>query len=100
MVHIQVIGNDIELTGVKPPHPRDRILKRMRRDQIWSSVDIYVLKNIPYINYNAVMDTGVKLKRENVIMDLLQQNILPDNDWFYIEHDLETDTYVIKEDPD
>ena len=46
------------------------------------------------------MDTGVKLKRENVIMDLLKQNLLPDNDSFYIEHDLETDTYVIKEDPD
>lgn len=68
----------------------------MRRDQKWSSV----LKNIPYINYNAAMDTDVKLKRENVIMDLLKQNLLPDNDSFYIEHDLETDTYVIKEDPD
>lgn len=71
----------------------------MSWDQKRTAVDITDLKNKPYINFDAVLYASDKQKRENIIMDLIQQNLLPDNDRFYIEHNPETDTYVIKEDP-
>lgn len=33
-------------------------------------------------------------------MDQLIQSLLPNNDRFYFEHDLETNTFTVKEDPD
>lgn len=45
------------------------------------------------------MDSTDKEKGNNVIIDLIQQNLLPDNDRFYIGHNPQTNTYKIKEDP-
>ena len=98
--NIEVIGNDIEIIRARPLNTRDRMLRKMKRDQKRPAVDITDLKNKPYINFDAVMDASDKQKREDLIMDLIQQTFPPDNDKFFIEHNPKADTYVIKEDLD
>ena len=43
----------------------------------WSTVDLSALKNKPYINFDINLDATDKGKRENIIMDLIQQIFCP-----------------------
>ena len=43
----------------------------------WSTVDFSALKNKPYINFDINLDLTDEGKRENIIMDLIQQNFCP-----------------------
>ena len=73
--------------------------RQIKKNKKWRTIDISDLKNVPYFNFDAVMDSTDKEKGNNVIIDLIQQNLLPDNDRFYIGHNPQTNTYKIKEDP-
>ena len=49
----------------------------------WSgfpSVDIATMNRIPWVDFNNILDTTDKDKREEVILDLLQNNLPADND--------------------
>ena len=94
-----MIGNDVEITGVRPVHPQDRMKRKLRtkRNKIiidisevlkkmWPAIDLSELKNKPYINFDIDLNTTDKEKRENAIMDLIQQNLPPDNDRFYTKY--------------
>ena len=86
--NIQLIGNDVEITGVRPVHPRDRLkrkLKNLNRQYFWSikekwsAVDLSDSKNKPYITFDINLDVTDKEKREKVIMDFIEQNLPPDD---------------------
>ena len=68
--------------------------------------DLSDLKNEPYIDFDLnlnvkrTLNVTDKQKKENVITDLVQQNLPPDNDKFYTEYDPGTDRCKVKEDPD
>ena len=52
-----------------------------------SAIDYSELKNKPYIDFEINLDYLDTNKRQNTIMDLIQQNLLPDNDKFYAQYD-------------
>ena len=97
--NIQVIGNDVEITGVRPVHLRERMerklknLRKKRKKNVHipeelkktrAAADFSNLGNKPYIDFQLNLDATDK-KRENVITDQIQQNLPPDNDFFYTE---------------
>ena len=56
------------------------------------------MNKMPWIDFNYILDTTDIDKREDVIFDLLQNNLLSDNDQYYIYHDIDTNTFSIRED--
>ena len=65
-----------------------------------SSTDYSELKNKPYNDFEINLDYLDTNKRQNTVMDLIQQNLLPDNDKFYAQCDPNTYTYIVNKDPD
>lgn len=59
-----------------------------------------LLTQKPYIDVDLTLDSADKGQREDAIIDQLLQNLPVDNDIFCIEHDKETNTFTVKEDPD
>ena len=98
---IQVIGNDIDINV--PTHPLDRKLKeaklntpKTKTPKITinvSSIDITDLKDRPY---SRCLRYYKQTKKKEGTIDILQQNLPPDNDTFYIEHEPSTNTFSIK----
>ena len=77
--NIQVIGNDVEITGIRPVHPRDRLKRKLKNltkkrkttvdisevvKKTWSAVDLSDLKKKPYINFDINLDVTDKNKRK------------------------------------
>lgn len=113
--NIQVVSNDVEITDVRPVHLQDRMKRKIKilREKCKTTVDISEVlkkmlltvdlldsKNKWYIDFDLNLNVADKQKKENVIMDLIQQNLPSGNDRFYTKYDPKTDTYNVKEDPD
>ena len=77
--NIQVIGNDVEITGIRPVHPWDRLKRKLKNltkkrkttvdisevvKKTWSAVDLSDLKKKPYINFDINLDVTDKNKRK------------------------------------
>ena len=58
------------------------------------------MRKMPWIDFNIILTENDPEKREQVIMDLLQNNMPHDNDQYYIYHDQETNTFSIELDED
>lgn len=97
--NLQVISNDVEITGVRPVYLRERMktkLKNLRKKRkktvpiseelkkTRTAADFSNLKNNPYIDFQLNLDARDK-KRENIITDQIRQNLPPDDNWFYTE---------------
>ena len=65
-----------------------------------ATVDIHTMRKMPWIDFNIILTENDPEKREQVIMDLLQNNIPHDNDQYYIYHDQETNTFSVELDED
>ena len=58
------------------------------------------MRKMPWIDFNIILTENDPEKRQQVIMDLLQNNMPHDNDQYYIYHDQETNTFSIELDED
>ena len=65
-----------------------------------ATVDIHTMRKMPWIDFNIILTENDPEKREQVIMDLLQNNMPHDNDQYYIYHDQETNTFSVELDED
>ena len=65
-----------------------------------ATVDIHTMRKMPWIDFNIILTENDPEKREQVIMDLLQNNVPHDNDQYYIYHDQETNTFSVELDED
>ena len=65
-----------------------------------ATVDIHTMRKMPWIGFNIILTENDPEKREQVIMDLLQNNMPHDNDQYYIYHDQETNTFSVELDED
>ena len=77
--NIQVTGNDVEIAGVRPVHPQDRLKRKFKNltkkrkttvdisevvKKTWLAVDLSDLKKKPYINFDINLDVTDKNKRK------------------------------------
>ena len=83
---------DIILVSKQPIHPREIIKKKTKLLKF----DARTLKEIPYINIDVPIDTK---ESENEMTDRIIQNLLANNDSYYIDHEEGSNTFPIKEDP-
>ena len=69
----------------------------------WNSfptVDIATVSSFPWIDFNHVLDSTDVTKREEAILDILQNSLPPsENDRYYNFHDTNTNVSSIEEDP-
>ena len=65
-----------------------------------ATVDIHTMKKMSWIDFNIILTENDPEKREQVIMDLLQNNMPHDNDQYYIYHDQESNTFSVELDED
>ena len=65
-----------------------------------ATVDIHTMKKMPWIDFNIILTESDPEKREQVIIDLLQNNMPHDNDQYYIYHDQESNTFSVELDED
>ena len=76
------------LRAIKPPEP-----------DILANVDVSTMKRLPWIDFKTVLDNTKSWRREQVILDILQANMPSSGDnIYYIDHDLQTNTWSIKVD--
>ena len=64
-----------------------------------ATVDISTIRRLPWVDFDAILDNTDADRRQQVILDLLQNN-MPDSaaDIYYIYHDAKTNTYSIEVD--
>ena len=55
---------------------------------------------MPWIDFSIILNENDAEKREQVKMDLLQNNMPHDNDQYYIYHDQESNTFSVELDED
>ena len=65
-----------------------------------TTVDINTMKKMPWVDFNIILTENDAERREQVIMDLLQNNMPHDNDQYYIYHDQESNTFSVELDED
>ena len=65
-----------------------------------ATVDINTMKKMPWVDFNIILNENDAERREQVIMDLLQNNLPHDNDQYYIYHDQESNTFSVELDED
>ena len=65
-----------------------------------ATVDINTMKKMPWVDFNIILTENDAERREQVIMDLLQNNMPHDNDQYYIYHDQESNTFSVELDED
>ena len=62
-----------------------------------ATVDISTVRRLPWVDFDTILDNTDDERRQQVILDLLQNN-MPDSadDIYYIYHDTKTNTYSIE----
>ena len=64
-----------------------------------ASVDISTIRPLPWIDFNTVLENTESAQREQVILDILQNNMPSSgDDIYYIYHDTQTNTFSIEVD--
>ena len=64
-----------------------------------ASVDISTMRRLPWIDFNTILESTESTQREQVILNLLQNNVSSSaDDIYYIDHDAQTNTFSIKVD--
>ena len=66
----------------------------------WDSmptVYITTMNRLPWIDFNHILDSTDVNRREQVILDLLQNKLPDDNDSYYIYHGVNTNTFSLQE---
>ena len=75
--------------------PRD-IKPAIRRKL--ATVDAHTMRRMPWIDFSVILMETDAERREQVIMNILQQNLPESNDVYYIYHDQESNTFSIEVD--
>ena len=65
-----------------------------------ATVDIHTMRKMPWVDFSIILTENDAERREQVIMDLLQNNMPHDNDQYYIYHDQESNTFSVELDED
>ena len=61
-------------------------------------VDADVLKDLPYFYAKIKVGKVNKIKRQEAIMDKINNQLPPNNDTYYIEHNRTTDSFRVRKD--
>ena len=77
------------------------LVRLKTEDEIPASVDISTIEGLPWVDFNAILDNTEYNKRAEVILDILQNNLPPSENYIcYIYHDPKTNAYSIEVDQD
>ena len=92
-------NNDNDVTFVKqmPQHPRDGLARMLQDKTPRIEVDAWVLEVYPSFTANITLDETDKDKKQKEIFDKIINQLLPDNDTIYIDHDEKSKTYKVKQ---
>ena len=63
-----------------------------------ATVDVHTIRRLPWVDFSVILRETDAERREQVIMDILQQNLPESNDVYYIYHDQESNTFSIEVD--
>ena len=61
-------------------------------------VDADVLKDLPYFNAKIKVGKVNKIKKQEAIMDKINNQLPPNNDTYYIQHNRTTDSFRVRKD--
>ena len=61
-----------------------------------ATVDVHTIRKLPWVDFSVILRETDAERREQVIMDILQQNLPESNDIYYIYHDQELNTFSIE----
>ena len=78
--------------GDEPRNIKPAIRKKL------ATVDVHTIRRLPWVDFSVILRETDAERREQVIMDILQQNLPESNDIYYIYHDQESNTFSIEVD--
>ena len=91
-------NREVRYIKTNPAHPRYRMDHILRNQPANIMVDADVLKNLLYFNAKIKFVEVNKIKRQEAIMDKLINQLPPNNDTYYIEHNRTTDSFRVRKD--
>ena len=78
---------------------KDEIVKKENENNMPASVDISTIRLLPWVDFNTTLENTESAQREQVILDILQNNVPSSgDDIYYIYHDTQTNTFSIEVD--
>ena len=83
---VEIDEGDGEEEGIKPNINGDSL----------ATVDIHTMRKMPWVEFSIVLRENDAERREQAIMELLQNNMPDNNDQYYIYHDQETNTFSVE----
>ena len=91
-------NNDDDVTFVKqsPQHLRNRLARMLQDETPRIEVDAEVLEAYPSFTANITIDETDKDKKQEEIFDKIINQLRPENDTIYIDHDKKTNTYKVR----
>ena len=88
----------IEISGDDEPEIAD--VKPFVNNSGLATVDIHTMRKMPWVDFSIILQENDAERREQVIMDLLQNNMPDSNDQYYIYHNQETNHFSVELDED
>ena len=78
---------------------KDEIVKKENENNMPASVDISTIRRLPWVDFNTILENTESAQRQQVILDILQNNMPSSgDDIYYIYHDTQTNTFSIEVD--
>ena len=63
-----------------------------------ATLDVHTMRRMPWVDFSLILRETDAERRDQVIMNILQQNLPESNDVYYIYHDQESNTFSIEVD--
>ena len=86
------------MTFVKqtPQHPRDRLARMLKNKTSTIEIDADVLENYPSFTVDINIDETDRNIKEEEVFDKIINQLPPDNDTIYIEHNKKNNKYRVR----
>ena len=86
------------MTFVKqtPQHPRDRLARMLKNKTPTIEIDADVLENYPSFTVDINIDETDRNIKEEEVFDKIINQLPPDNDTIYIEHNKKNNKYRVR----